>query len=190
LCVRSCWAATTEESPVVGITTERRSHTNPQLSQLASEHTEADNDRDRALDRHFVALAIVVYGWAQTKSGARKALWSYVTVPSNLVSTHEQVAKFRNQTIGQSENENENENERKYVMADLTSEAGSVTVDRTLVVTSASPAPHAFVHRFQALVPGAILGDEPPFPNWRDAPRLNRCSKTFTDAAIMDSPPR
>lgn len=116
--------------------------------ELASEHVEADNDHDRALHRHLVALAVVIYGRAQTKSGARKALWSYVTVPSNLVSTHEQVMKFRNQTIAHSESENES----TYVMADLTSNAGSVTIDRALVVTTASPAPRAFVHRFQALV--------------------------------------
>lgn len=116
--------------------------------ELASEHTEADNDHDRALYRQLVALAVVVYGRAQTKSGARKALWSYVTVPSNLVPTHEQVMKFRNRTIAHSESENES----TYVVADLTSDTGSVTVDRALVVTTASPAPHTFVHRFQALV--------------------------------------
>lgn len=82
------------------------------------------------------------------RQGARKALWSYVTVPSNLVPTHEQVMKFRNQTIAHSEGENES----TYVMADLTSDAGSVTVDRALVVTTASPAPHTFVHRFQTPV--------------------------------------
>ncbi|WP_396655571.1 hypothetical protein [Microbacterium sp.] len=71
-----------------------------------------------------------------------------MTVPSNLVPTHEQVMKFRNQTIAHSEGENES----TYVMADLTSDAGSVTVDRTLVVTTASPAPHTFVNRFQTPV--------------------------------------
>lgn len=69
------------------------------------------------------------------RQGARKALRSYVTVPSNLVSTHEQVMKFRNQTIARSESEKES----TYVMADLTADAGPVTVDRALVVTTASP---------------------------------------------------
>lgn len=115
---------------------------------LASKYAEADNDHDRALYRQLVALAVVVYGRAQTKSGARKALWSYVTVPSNLVPTHDQVMKFRNRTIAHSESESES----TYVMADLTSDVGSITVDRALVVTTASPSPRAFAHRFQALV--------------------------------------
>ncbi|RZS57732.1 hypothetical protein EV141_1451 [Microcella putealis] len=115
---------------------------------LVSEYTEADNDHDRALYRQLLALAVVVYGRAQTKSGARKALWSYVTVPPNLESTHDQVMKFRNRTIAHSESENES----TYVMADLASDGGPITVERALVITAASPSPRTFVHRFQALV--------------------------------------
>lgn len=52
--------------------------------------------------------------------------------------------KFRNQTIADSERVNES----TYVMAALR----PVTVDRGLVVTTASPSPHTFVQRFQTLV--------------------------------------
>lgn len=116
--------------------------------ELAVDYEEAENDRERAVYRQLISHAVVVYGRVQTKSGARKALWSFISVPANLQATHDQAMLLRNRTIAHSESDLET----SHAIAVLTNESGVVDIVRVFVVVSSAPPPHPFVHQLLALI--------------------------------------
>lgn len=124
----------------------------------AESFSDAKEDPDSAICRYLVAYGAVAYGRCFTSSTVRPELDSVVSVPPEFVDAHENLLRFRNGTIGDSENGWR----PTYVLADLSHDGAVARVDRVVAMTIATYMPQSVLRRARLLIEElkASLGSE------------------------------